>query len=193
MFRLYSPRKTEQIIMKLEPVIRRVSSDYQVPEAVIRAVLFREIKEIDLFDVIADRIVRSPVLSSWFHRTDSSTGYGQIFAWVAINALHFAETQGIENAENIGLSADHVYDKDSPGDRRLMWMKLNSDREFNLRMSVLNLLSCAFEMTGKTDFSAMNEEELKLTLSRYNANTKRITAYGEETYGYYLKYLQGEL
>ena len=64
MFRLYSPRKTEQIIMKLEPVIRRVSSDYQVPEDVIRAVLFREIKEIDLFDVIADRIVRSPVLSS---------------------------------------------------------------------------------------------------------------------------------
>ncbi len=191
MCRLYSLNKTEQIIRGLAPLIRGISSDYSVPEALIKAVLYREIKEIDLMDILVDAVVGNRMLSSLLHRTDSSTGYGQIFSWVAIDALHFAEERGFENAANLGLPTEHPLSKNSPEDRRLVWLRLHNDREFNLRMSALNLLSCASEMTGKTDFSAMNEEELKRTLSRYNADTKQVTAYGEETFGYYLRYLRG--
>ena len=35
------------------------------------------------------------------------------------------------------------------------------------------------------DFSP---EEMKKVFSRYNANTRKITAYGEEVYNYYLCY-----
>lgn len=182
MIRLYSVAKTEEIIQKLAPVIRQVSADYGVPGAAICAVLFREIKEIDLWDAAADTAVRF----GWFGRSDSSTGYMQIFGRVAIRALRFARDHGIETPDRLGMPDG--LDEDVPADVRKMWLRLNRDTAFNLRMGTLNLLAAAYETAGELAFSRLGEDGMKHAFSRYNANTRTVTSYGEEVWGYYLKY-----
>ncbi|MCR4906738.1 MAG: hypothetical protein K6A33_11735 [Clostridiales bacterium] len=182
MIRLYSPAKTEEIIQKLEPVIRQVSADYGVPGAAICAILFREIKEIDLMDAAADAAVRF----GWFGRSDSSTGYMQIFGRVAIRALRFAQEHGIETPDRLGMPDG--LDENVPADVRTMWLRLNRDTAFNLRMGTLNLLAAAHEAAGEADFGRLGADGMKRAFSRYNANTCSVTSYGEEVWGYYLKY-----
>ena len=55
-------------------------------------------------------------------------------------------------------------------------------------MGTLNLLASAAETVGDTGFEHMNADGMKRTFSRYNANTRSVTSYGEEVWGYYLKY-----
>ena len=192
MIKLYSLKKTEKIINEMEPAIRRASGDYHVPEAFIKAILYREIKEIDLADAGVDMIVKSQVLSKLLHRRDSSTGYAQIYGFVAVNALKFAEEQGLEKAENLGFPPANELSPKNTEDVRKMWLKLHQDPEFNLRLAVLNMASAAYEMTGSLDFSAFSDDDLKRVFSRYNANTKEINAYGKEVFGYYQRYLKEE-
>ena len=182
MIRLYSPARTEKVIRGMDGMIARVSSDYGVPAAAIRAVLYREIKEIDLMDLAADAAVRIGV----FGRRDSSTGYMQIFGRVAVRAMQFAEARGIETPAGLGMPEG--MDPASDADVRRMWLRLNRDREFNLRMGALNLLAAADEAARQTDFSRLSEDGMKRTFSRYNANTTSVTRYGEEVFGYFLRY-----
>ena len=55
--------------------------------------------------------------------------------------------------------------------------------EVCIRYSVPN---AAEEMTGRIDFASFSERELKLVFTRYNADVKYITSYGEQAYAYYL-------
>ena len=188
MIKLYSLEKTEKIIKEMEPSIHKASEDYHVPEAFIKAILYREIKEIDLLDVMVDVVVKSRLLSRLFHRYDSSTGYGQIYGFVAINALNFALENQLVTKTKLGLPEDRKFSSKDPEDVRFIWLKLHEDREFNLDLSVLNMVFGASETVGRRDFSTFSAEEYKLAFSRYNANTKKITAYGEEVYSYYMTY-----
>ena len=190
MIKLYSLKKTEKIIEEMEPAIRKASGDYHVPEAFIKAILYREIKEIDLVDAGVDVIVKNRTLSKLFKRQDSSTGYAQIYGFVAVNALKFAQEHGLETAENLGFSSDKDLSSRNAEDVRRMWLKLHQDPEFNLRLAVLYMLSAAYEVTGSMDFETFSEDDLMRVFSRYNANTREITAYGEEVFGYYQKYLK---
>jgi len=180
MLRLFSPKKTEEILARLSPLIDRISGDYDVPAACIRAVLYREMTEIDLWDPAADLAVLL------FGRADSSTGYAQIFGRVAVRALAFADARRIETWERMGFERP-LSDAD-PADVRRMWLRLNREAEFNLRMGTLNLLAAADEVVGNTDFSGMTPDELKRAFSRYNASTSSVTGYGEAVYAYYLRF-----
>ncbi len=182
MIRIYSSKQVLSLIEKLAPLIRRIGGEYGVPEECVKAVLYREMKEIDLLDAAADAAVRFGL----FGKKDCSTGFAQIFSYVAIRALDFAEGRGIETAENLGI--ERPLSEKNPEDIRRIWLRLNEDREFNLRMGTLNLLAAAEEVVGSTDFSRFTEEETKKVFSRYNANTRRVTAYGEEVYGYFLRF-----
>lgn len=70
----------------------------------------------------------------------------------------------------------------------MIWTRLNTDTKFNLELAALNLLAAAEEMTGRIDFGGYSADELKLVLTRYNADVKHITAYGEAAYQHYLRY-----
>ncbi|MBQ3955887.1 MAG: hypothetical protein II680_08355, partial [Clostridia bacterium] len=48
------------------------------------------------------------------------------------------------------------------------------------------------EMTGRYSFDGCTEAELKRILTRYNANVKSVTPYGEEAYRHYLRYASPE-
>ena len=211
MIRLYSVRKTKRIIDSCSPWIETVTARYGIPAACVKAVLRREIADIDLFDPVADTLV-------WFHwlffdlhrrlyrlglvkseeprprrgllgKKDSSTGYGQIFAFVAIKAANYALERGLEEEGPLGLAPGERLSPDSDRDRERMWRRLGRDREYNIRMSTLNLISAGEEVNGHTDFGRYTPEEMKRMFTRYNADTRTITPYGEEVYRYYREYI----
>ena len=184
MWKPYSIRKTERIIDKLTPEIEAVAAKYDMPAAAIQAVLRKEMPQIDLMDFAADLAVAMGGIT----KKDSSTGYMQIFGWVGLNAVNFAVDRGLATYESLGIKTDHRLDPHQDADVRVIWKKMQKDRVSNLEIAALNLISCAEEMTGRIDFAHYTEEEWKLLFTRYNQNTRKVTPYGEETYGYFVQY-----
>ena len=185
MLRLYTPARVERIIDKYDPKIREICGRYGLPPAVLKAVLYTEMIRLDLLDIAADAAVRMGA----FFKKDSSTGYAQIFGYVALNAANFAADRGLASYASLGLEENgRRLDPKNPADVWKVWQKIHKDPAANLEFAALNLLSCAEEMTGRIDFCSVTPGELKLILSRYNGRVKQITDYGEEAYGHYLRY-----
>ena len=185
MFNLYSGKKTEQILKKYDAWIGSVAEKYHMPPALIKAMLYQEMTQIDWMDILADLCVRMRL----FHKTDSSTGYGQIFGYVGLRAVNFAVDEGLATYESLGIRCDHRLSEENPKDVRLVWNILHDQEKANIEISALNLLSCAKEKTGRIDFSSYSEQEVKQIFTRYNAQTDHITPYGEQAYQRYLTYL----
>jgi len=206
MLKLYSPKKAERIVDKYGDWIETISRRYAVPAACVKAVLRKEIAEIDLFDPAVDLLVRLNWLRyrlrRFFFRNrpaqrsgrvpkdrhDSSTGYAQIFGYVAIDAANYAMERGLEDAAGLSLPDGCHPDRYHADDLCSMWHRLAGDAKYNIRMGALNLIAAAEEMNGHTDFSRYTPEEFQRAFTRYNANTRSITNYGREVYGYYCKY-----
>ena len=206
MLKLYSPKKAERILEKNADWIGIVSRRYAVPAACVKAVLRKELAEIDLLDLVADLMVRLNWLRFRIRRFlfrrdgeqrggqipagrhDSSTGYAQIFGYVAIDAANYALARGLEEASELGLPEGCRPDSKSADDLCSMWHRLAGDKKYNIRLGTLNLIAAAEEMNGHTDFSRYTPEEFQRAFTRYNANVRHITDYGREVYGYYLRY-----
>ena len=209
MLKLYSKQAVERIIARYGGVIDRISGTCGLPPACLKAVLLQEIPEIDLMDAAADLTVRF----NWFRyrlgrrlrgsrtraggappgrrgpgRLDSSTGYAQIFGFVGLEAANFAVDRGLTTYAALGIGTDHRLDRADPEDLCLVWHLLHRDREANLTLAAWNLIAAAEEMTGRIDFPNYTEEELKRILTRYNANVRRITPYGEAAFRHYLAF-----
>ena len=200
MLKLYSRKKVSQLLARHAPWIQQVAERSGVPAGCIRAVLYQEMCGIDLLDPIADLAVcfywlrwrlrggKAPrLLRGALRKKDSSTGYGQIFAYVAINALNQAEDQGLPAYDWLGLSDTRQLRPDRDEDLQWIWHLLHRDQRANILLSALNLRSAAEEMTGRTAFSSFSPEELQLTFTRYNAKVGHITAYGKQVYTRYLQ------
>ena len=212
MIKLYSSRAAERILCRYAGWIETLSSRYSIPVPIIQAVLFQEIIHMDLFDPLVDLLVRlnwqrlfmaarlrGRRLSSvpgrkkkgrdLLHKLDSSTGYGQIFASVAINAVNFARDRGLIRHLPKPLTGDRRLKPDDPVDLFTVWRLLKRNVRFNLELSTLNLLSAAEETCGRPDFALFTPEEIKRVFTRYNGTCPTISPYGEETYRHYLRYL----
>lgn len=185
MVHLISPGRANRILQRYSDWIDAVAARYGVPAAVIRAILYQEMTMIDLADPVVDLMVWSGV----FRKKDSSTGYAQIFGYVGLNAVNFAVDRGMATYESLGITSDHRLDAGVARDVRLVWKKLWLDQKANIEIAALNLLMAADEMTGRIDFDGYLPDELKLVFTRYNADTRHITPYGERAYRRYLGFL----
>ena len=185
MFELISERRAEKIIEKYDAWISEVAARYSMPSAAIKAILFKEMIMIDVMDVLADLAVWTGL----FSKKDSSTGYAQIFGAVGLNAANFATDRALTDYKSLGIHCSHRLDRSNIKDVRLVWKLLRFNRRANIEIASLNILAVAEEMTGRTDLSSFSDEELKLTFTRYNANTRQITPYGEDAFRHYQRYL----
>jgi len=83
-------------------------------------------------------------------------------------------------------------DEASRRDVRKVWRKLHEDPKANIEIATLNLLVVADEMVGRLDFGTFSDDEIKLVLSRYNANTNQVTSYGEQAFQHYRRYSESD-
>lgn len=201
MLNLYSQNRTEKLIAQNSALIESICASYHLPSAYLKAILRMELPEINIFDGLADVLValnwvRYALFGTFdlerhtrnpLRKFDSSTGYGQIFAQVAIEAILFAQSQKIPVF--LGVSGDLFPFR--PHDLKRIWARLHHDRVFNLSCAALNIIHASFEMTGRIDFEGYNEHEIKMTLSRYNGNAQVISPYGEKAYQFFLEYVGG--
>ena len=198
MLKLYSARAAERIIRRLDAPIQDISARYALPAPVLQAVLYQEITQIDLLDMLADGLTalnllrlagraKLPKGRGVFHKYDCSTGFAQIFARVGIEAVNFALDNRLTSAEALGLPARRL-DAAKPRDLRLVWRRLHREPTFNLELAALNLLSAAEEKTGRIDFASYSPEELQRILTRYNGASPTVSAYGKAAYAQYLRY-----
>ena len=210
MLKLYSERRARAILDRWTPWIQELSRRYALPEACLRAVLLREMTLMDLLDIAADALVWLYWLrrdlrrglkalglvqsvepwSRWafLRKRDSSVGYAQIFGAVGIKAINFALDRGLAAAESLHVPSDRRLDPERPEDLRRIWTRSRLSRAFNMELGALNLLAAAEEMTGRVDFASCTPEELKLIFTRYNADTRRVTPYGEAVYASYREF-----
>lgn len=187
MLKLISPARAQQILSRYDEWIRTVSARYGVPEALIKAILYQEMTQIDIADPIADLTARSGL----FGKQDSSTGYAQIFGYVGLNAINFAVDRGIATYESLGVECDHALDPDNKSDVRLVWKMLHDNPKANIEIATLNLIAAADEVVGRVDFGSLTDDELKLVMTRYNSNVRRITSYGEQVFRFYEAFRDG--
>ena len=188
MIRLFSDKKARAVLERESDWIATVSQRYNVPKAAIKAMLLQEMTMSDALDPFADFVAWLGFLP----KKDSSTGYAQIFGYVGLNAVNYAVDHGLATYESLGIDVDHRLDPDNRKDVRLIWKKLHHDPHANIEIATLNLLAAADEMVGNTDFDSFTPDELKLVFTRYNANVKHITAYGEKAYRYYEMFQSGQ-
>lgn len=202
MLRLYSDRAAERIIRRLDGLIRAIEARYALPAPVLQAVLYQEITQIDLLDILADLLValnwlrltltgrmqRLPQRRGLLCKLDSSTGYAQIFARVGIDAINFALGRGLPVPGWLALPGGRRLSADDPRDLRDVWRRLNRDRAFNLELAALNLLAAAEEKTGRVDFASYPPEELQRIFTRYNGTSPSVSAYGRAAYAHYVRY-----
>ena len=192
MLRLFSPNAAERFIARYDGTIRDVAARYALSAPFIRALLYTELVRIDVLDPLADLLVRLNGNGAGFLRKrDSSTGCGQIFGFVAINAANFAVARGLTTYAALGLPERRL-EPSSVSDLRLVWNRLNREPEFNIELSALNLIAAADEVIGRIDFSAFTPEEVQRVYTRYNGTAPQITPYGEEAYRHYLRYAAAE-
>ena len=185
--RLISATRALQILNRYADWIDTVSARYGVPSALIKAILFQEATRINTADVLADIVVNLGITS----KKDSSTGYAQIFGYVGLIAINFAADNGLATYEGLGIAVDHRLNADSIDDVRLVWKKLRSDAKANIEIATLNMLVAAYETVGRFDYSSFTDDEFKLAATRYNANTNRITLYGEQVFDNYCAFKEG--
>jgi len=197
MLNLYSEDNALRVLEKNAAQIDSICAECGLPPAYLKAVLMMELTRMDILDPLADTVVAvnwagAPLLKpaaaekNPLQKLDSSTGPGQIYSKVAIQAIRFARERGISLAAIRELRPE--LSEDSPEDLRLVWRKLKHDTVFNLSCAALNILHCAWQMTGRIDFDSYSPQEIKLIFTRYNADVKHVTAYGEEAYARYLRF-----
>ncbi len=196
MLKLYGEKRINRIMDGCGEWIKSIEERFGLPSAALKAVLRQELSQIDLIDLAADQAV----IAYWrfyrllgraprFGKRDSSTGYTQVFAATAIDSLNFAFDRQLTDARSLGLFIDHKLQKTNPSDLHMIWQMLHRDRFFNLLCAALTLIAAADEMNGTTDFSRYTPLQWQLTFSRYNADTRRITRYGQQAYSGYQSYL----
>ena len=189
MLKLYGPKAAERILRRYDGTVRAVAARYALPAPFIDALLYTELVRIDLLDPLADAVValNHRFGTALLGKRDSSTGFGQIFGFVAVNAANFAVSHGLTSYASLGLPERRLDPADS-ADVRLVWRHLNREPDFNIELSALNLLAAAEEVTGRMDFSSFTPDEIRRVYTRYNGTVPHITPYGEEAYRHYLRY-----
>ncbi|MFC4597054.1 glycoside hydrolase domain-containing protein [Cohnella hongkongensis] len=195
-----SPQSALDIIFANDAQITLLSQTYSMRKAMLQAILYRELFCEGLEDSAKDGVVISTyaywdALDAWealppalklitpvpqppiLMAEDSSTGYGQIFAATAIDAINFA----IQN----GINPGRLYDKTVRSDMKEVWFLLHDDQVYNIYMCAMVLIQASDYVQQDRDFYNYTESEIKTVLSRYNGTGPAATNYGNETYELY--------
>ncbi|WP_409142039.1 MULTISPECIES: glycoside hydrolase domain-containing protein [Cellulosimicrobium] len=191
----------EAILGQHDDLLTSLARGYGMRKSLIETAVLWESSVENILDVGTDAIVRATYAyleqKEWWdglsaaeqavtpapvpppvQRRDASTGVSQIFAWVAAEVIDWARA--------LGLTDEPSYDVDDWHQQRDLWMRLNEDDAFNIRMCALVLLWSAadrgIDISQPTFFT---DQEIKDTLARYNGTNQDAIAYGERSFGLY--------
>lgn len=185
----YTPNQCIDIILSHDSYITEYCNTYRVPKEFVQTILLRELWCVNKSDDLADSIVNNYYIDKELFengiidnapieiKTDSSTGLGQMFAWVAIDAHNLA----VDNK----LISDIKYSKSNLSDVGYFWNKLRSDNQFAIKMVTLEMYHCALDSGLTYDFYNFSDTSIKSVLARYNGTGDEAVNYGNQCFEYY--------
>lgn len=196
----YTTTECVDIILNYDSTITYYCNLYCVPKELVQTLLLRELWCVDLTDTVADEAVKAyfrwkEECENWSNlslaeqlfipfpeaplvmREDCSTGLGQMFAWVAIDANNLAR--------NKGFISTRAYNKDDWHDCKEVWFSLHNNDTFAIKMTTLEMYHCADYAGVCGSLFHCTESQIKAILARYNGTGSDATNYGNECYEYY--------
>ncbi|MDO0933355.1 DUF1906 domain-containing protein [Streptomyces sp. DG2A-72] len=137
-------------------------------KALIQAPVLWELRKLNPRDFASDAAVMSGAAE------DCSTGWGQIWAWVTIDARNYCMQQGIINGTPL-----------TDADKRDVWNKLHDDQEYNVRSVAYLTVYNAHQLGIARPSLTTSLADAQALLARYNGTGDAAAQYGRELIGLY--------
>ncbi|MEE1939618.1 glycoside hydrolase domain-containing protein [Streptomyces sp. TRM 70361] len=163
-----STTKAFDTVLSADWLFTSLARSLKLRKALIQAPVMWELRKFNPLDVAADEAVKAGL------KDDSSTGWGQIFAWVAIEARNYCIRQGVING--VPLTDD---------DKPAVWRNLHEDPLYNVRTAAYLTIYNAHQLGIARPNLNTGEADTQALLARYNGTNEDAQQYGRELIGLY--------
>ncbi len=166
-YNMITTTKAVEGVMALDWLFTNLARTLKLRKALIQAPVLWELRKLNPLDVVADEAVKKGL------RDDSSTGWGQIFAWVTIQARNYCMQQGIINGTPL-----------TSADTRKVWDALQ-DPPYNIRSVAYLTIYNAQQIGIARPSLTTSRADTQALLARYNGTGDAAAQYGRELLGLY--------
>ncbi|MFC4470413.1 glycoside hydrolase domain-containing protein [Streptomyces xiangluensis] len=163
-----STTKAVDLVLGADWLFTSLARQLRLRKALIQAPVLWELRKLNPLDVAADEAVKAGL------DDDCSTGWGQIFAWVTIDARNYCREQGI-------INGSPLTDDDIPS----VWKQLNEDPTYNIRSVAYLTLYNAYQIGAPRPGLTTTPAQTQALLARYNGTGDDAAKYGRELLGLY--------
>ncbi|MGW4730570.1 glycoside hydrolase domain-containing protein [Streptomyces shenzhenensis] len=163
-----SNTKACELVLSADWLFTSLARQLKLRKALIQAPVLWELRKLNPLDFAADEAVKAGL------KDDSSTGWGQIFAWVTIDARNYCMQQGIINGTPL-----------TDDDIGAVWTQLNEDPTYNIRSVAYLTLYNAHQLGQSRPGLTTGLAETQALLARYNGTGDDAAQYGRELIGLY--------
>ncbi|MEU7582278.1 glycoside hydrolase domain-containing protein [Streptomyces sp. NPDC041068] len=163
-----STTKAFDMVLSADWLFTSLARQLKLRKALIQAPVLWELRKLNPGDAAADELVKKGV------KDDSSTGWGQIFAWVTIAARNYCMQQKIINGAPL-----------TSADTRAVWKKLNEDETYNIRSVAYLTIYNAHQLGIARPSLTTSPADTQALLARYNGTGADAKQYGRELMGLY--------
>ncbi|MBE1491501.1 glycoside hydrolase domain-containing protein [Plantactinospora soyae] len=166
-YNLVTTTEAFNYVMEADWLFTNLARTLKLRKALIQAPVMWELRKLNPLDPIADDAVRAGL------KDDSSTGWGQIFAWVTIAARNYCIQQGIINGMPYGSE-----------DTRGVW-DLLQDPHYNIPTAAYLTIYNAHQLGIARPSLTTGQADTQALLARYNGTGDGAAQYGRELIGLY--------
>jgi len=163
-----STTKAFDLVLSADWLFTALARQLKLRKALIQTPVLWELRKFNPLDIVADEAVKAGL------KDDSSTGWGQIFAWVTIEARNYCMQQGIINGSPLADS-----------DLKTVWTNLNEDETYNIRSATYLTLYNAHQLGQPRPDLTTDLFDTQRLLARYNGTGEDADQYGRELMGLY--------
>lgn len=157
-------------VISMDWLFTRLARNLRLRKALVQAPVLWELRQFNPLDPIADEAFKAGL------KDDSSTGWGQIFGWVAIEARNYCVEQGLLNEPLLTLEDD----------RSTVWTRLHEDPEYNIETAAYLTVYNAFQVHLPRPGLDTSDSASERIIARYNGTDEAITEqYGRDVGGVY--------
>ncbi|GAA3017783.1 glycoside hydrolase domain-containing protein [Streptomyces fulvorobeus] len=155
------------MVMDADWLFTNLARTLKIRKALIQAPVLWELRKLNPLDALADEAVKAGL------KDDASTGWGQIFAWVTIDARNYCMRQGIINGTPLTSS-----------DTRAVWNNLQ-EPEYNIPSVAYLTIYNAYQLGIARPNLTTTAANTQALLARYNGTGPAAAQYGRELAGLY--------
>ncbi|MET8514513.1 glycoside hydrolase domain-containing protein [Streptomyces sp. NPDC005077] len=162
-----STTKAFELVLSADWLFTSLARQLKLRKALIQAPVLWELRKLNPLDFVADEAVEHGL------KDDSSTGWGQIFAWVTVDARNYCMQQGIINGTPL-----------TDSDVRAVWDDLQ-DPTYNIRSVSYLTLYNSYQLGIARPSLTTSLADTQALLARYNGTGDDAQQYGRELIGLY--------